>query len=253
MASTVEGKAYEEFQNLVAPVHVDRRDFNAILSEEAGGWDAGKLKRAYAGLLESYKTAGPAPADWGELGHLVAGYRPIAIYGMAMRWQKDDARGGGMRRNARNEASAGFAIDTYDEHLVEDNATEHFGPRGDKEDRAKAQSAGHVDKAGKITERGWKILNADIEKLERNAMRWLRKNFPSVRDEGHDSHGDLAGTVWFDPDNKEQAETIEMGTDERIDMVDASYGDLSDTVWEGVSDLGVSVLGGAIHFYDREG
>ena len=32
-------------------------------------------------------------------------------------------------------------------------------------------------------------------------------------------------------------------------MVDTSYGDLGDSVWEGVSNFGADVLGGGINFF----
>ena len=40
--------------------------------------------------------------------------------------------------------------------------------------------------------------------LEHNTLKWLRKIFPYVRDEGHDSSGELSGTIVVDPNNSEQ-------------------------------------------------
>ena len=40
--------------------------------------------------------------------------------------------------------------------------------------------------------------------LEHNTLKWLRKIFPSVRDEGHGSSDELIGTIWMDPNNSEQ-------------------------------------------------
>jgi len=148
------------------------------------------------------------------------------------------------------ERSGGFGIGTYDEHHIESLAEERFGREyGDKNDRAEQMKLGNVDAEGKITKRGWNQLNKDIGVLERNAMAWLRKTFNSARDEGHDSFDDLAGTFWFDTGKVNQAEMLMMGLNERIDMVDTSYGDLGDTVWKGVSNFGGLVLGGGIKFY----
>lgn len=156
----------------------------------------------------------------------------------------------------RNEPSAGFAIGVYDQRLIEDNALERFGQRwGDPADRDRAMSDGLVDAQGEITEKGWSLLGDDIDKLEHNSLAWLRSKFSHVRDEGHASNDDLVGSLQFDPRNLEQAAAIDLaspspGESERIDMADASYGDLADTAFDGVSDFGGSLLGGSITFYD---
>jgi len=102
---------------------------------------------------------------------------------------------------------------------------------------------------GEITAAGWERLNEDIRILEANSLRWLRKNFLSASDEGHGSDGTLDGTFFYDPTNLHQADLIETAHSDRIDMVDTSYGDLADSVWEGTSPFS-TVLGGAIHFSD---
>lgn len=151
------------------------------------------------------------------------------------------------------EQSGGFAISTYDERHVQDNAHERFGPRyGDPEDRKEALAAGLVDARGDITEKGWELLSKDIQRLELNSLAWLRKHFRNARDEGHGGHdGDeLVGTFWFDDEDPEQADLISLGTSERIDMSDTSFGSLADYAWKGVSDFGASILGGQIQFFD---
>ena len=149
------------------------------------------------------------------------------------------------------EHSGGFAISTYDESHIEDNAEERFGLRyGDAADRADMMSLGLVDAKGKITRKGWDQINDDVRRIERNSMAWLKKKFGSARDEGHDSHEDLVGTFWFDPKKLAHAEAIDMGVGERIDMVDTSFGDLGHTAFNGVSHFGGLVLGGAIQFFD---
>ena len=150
------------------------------------------------------------------------------------------------------EESGGFAISTYDERLVEDNARERFGPKyGDKEDRAEMMEAGLVDAKGAITPKGWDVLNEDIGRLESNSLAWLRKRFKNARDEGHGGRNgeELIGTFWFDPDDPEQARLISLGVDERIDMNESSYVALADYAWKGVSRFGAAVLGGQINFF----
>jgi hypothetical protein len=115
---------------------------------------------------------------------------------------------------------------------------------------------GLIDGDGGITRKGWDLLNADSLKLERNSLAWLRRKFQGVRDEGHDSYDDLVGSLWFDPQAPEQAYLIDLasseGRGERADMSDASYSDLPYVAFDGVSDFGSSVLGGAINFFNVE-
>jgi len=111
-----------------------------------------------------------------------------------------------------------------------------------------------VDREGEITPKGWDQLNDDVDRLENNSLAWLRRKFKGVRDEGHGQYDDLIGTLWFDPTNLEQANLIDLaadtGANERIDMVDSSYGDLADTAFDGVSWFGSFVLGGHVTFFD---
>ncbi len=147
------------------------------------------------------------------------------------------------------ERTAAFNIHTDHQDVIESNAEEKFGPQyGDPADRAQAMAAGMVNAHGEITMAGWAVLNDDIMKLETNALAWLRKNFNAARDDGHDNYDDLVGEVWYESSSVKQASLIATGKDERIDMSDSSYGDLSDSVWDDVSDFGASVLGGAINF-----
>ena len=148
------------------------------------------------------------------------------------------------------EQSGGFAIGTYDQNLIESNAEEDFGLKyGHPKARQEAIQLGLINPKGNITPKGWDLLNKDMDRLESNSLAWLRKHFQSVSDQGH-SGNELVGSFWFDDENPDQAEIIEMGTAERIDMSDSSYGSLANYVWKGVSDFGASVLGGAISFFD---
>lgn len=155
-------------------------------------------------------------------------------------------------RKATMDASAGFAVHTDHEDVIKDNAREHFGPDyGDAADRARVMKAGLVDASGKITDRGWEVLNKDFRTLENNALAWLRKVFGRASDQGHDSSGDLIGNLSFDPRSAPQAHNIVVGKNERIDFNDASYGDFARSgAWKGVSGFGQDVLGGHITFFD---
>ena len=149
------------------------------------------------------------------------------------------------------QSSAGFDIHTDHEDVVEDNARERFGTNyGDAAERAKQMKAGLVDDQGKITKRGWELLNKDIATLERNGLAWLRKTFGNASDQGHDAQGGLIGSVSFDPLNVAHARNILMGKNERIDFSDSSFGDFARDAWKGVSTFGQEVLGGSINFFD---
>jgi hypothetical protein len=152
--------------------------------------------------------------------------------------------------SARHRGSvARFAIGLYDQGIIKDNARD-----ADPEQKQETLSSGFTDKRGEITRKGWDQINEDTVRIERNALAWMRQKFGTVRDDGHDGHDDLVGSFWFDPHNPEQADLIELAADtgrqERIDMVDTSFGDLGRTAFYGISDFGASVLGGAITFFD---
>lgn len=150
---------------------------------------------------------------------------------------------------------AGFAIHTDHEDVIDDNARGLIDPHyGDPELAAEWIRKGLVRDGNQrevITAAGWELLSKDVSTLERNSLAWLRKKFPTVRVEGHDSYSDLIGTLWFDPKKVSHAEIISLGIEgnERIDMTDSSYGDLANSVWKGVSRFGQAVLGGHITFF----
>lgn len=148
------------------------------------------------------------------------------------------------------EASAGFAITVYGQQTLEDFARDTFGPNGDAADREEATRAGLVDANGEITQRGWDQLSDDIGKIEDNSLAWMRQKFLGASDQGHDGYDDLVGNVRFDPTNVDQAALIDLGTKERIDMVDTSFGDLGDSALNGVSSFGGRILGGHVTFFD---
>jgi hypothetical protein len=184
---------------------------------------------------------------------------PRSTAGSTYVWAKPKAAGIEESRRTRHvarasgrEATAGFAVGVYDQRLVEENAHERFNE--DPEFKKKAIKEGLLEiRSGDITQAGWQQLNTDIRQIESNALTWLHEKFVNARSEGHDDN-DLVGSFWFDPTNPDQAYLVDLAADsgrqERIDMQDASFGDLSDTVWEGVSDFGAAVLGGGITFFD---
>jgi len=155
------------------------------------------------------------------------------------------------RTQERREAEAAFMIGVDPQDVLEHNAIER-AEYGDPEWGQEMRRLGLLDDQNQITKKGWDQLNKDIALLERNSLRWMRKKFLHVRDEGHDFRGDLVGAFWFDPNDYDQAWLVELaipaGSGERIDMVDGSYGDLADSAFDGVSDFGGSVLGGMINF-----
>lgn len=158
-------------------------------------------------------------------------------------------------RPTTTESEAGFAIGVYDQYLIESNAHERADERhGDPEWRDEMVRLGVLTRDGEITAKGWDLLNRDIDRIERNSLAWMRATFNHVRDDGHGSTDELVGSFWFDPANPEHAYLVDLaspspGRSERIDMSDASYGDLANTAFNEVSSFGEAVLGGQITFF----
>jgi len=151
------------------------------------------------------------------------------------------------------EREATFSISMYDSDLIESNAREDYGRRRRSTvfNREEVLEAGLATIDGDITEAGWDELRDDEATLEKNSLAWLRRKFKNVRDEGRGrarDARDLVGTFSFDAHDLEEAELVQLGIDERIDMIDGSYGDLNSTVWTGVGEFGANILGGQINF-----
>lgn len=144
------------------------------------------------------------------------------------------------------ERQLGFSIYTYGEDLIEDNARDKMDVRyGEPEFRSQVLKRRLMTADGKITERGWEVLNRDVLTLERNAMAWLRRTFRSAVDHGHDSYGDLVGYVWASLADREQRKLVMQvmdGLDEKVELDDVP------DAFKGVSEFGRVVLGGAINF-----
>lgn len=146
---------------------------------------------------------------------------------------------------AKREKSCGFAIGIASEEMIAEDARSFVEEHGRPKEYER-----FLTKEGAITDAGWKQLNEDIPRIERNAMAWLRKTFNSARDDGH-SGEELVGSVWYDPADERQMELIELAAPgaERIDFQDTGFGGFR-TAFDGVSKFGSLVLGGAIVFFD---
>ena len=107
-------------------------------------------------------------------------------------------------RNASDdeELNCGFAIRTSPQGVIEDNFR-------DKHNR-------------EPTDDEWDQINEDVETIERNGLKYLKRVLDNARDEGHASDGDLIGSCWAKWDDKKALEVIWEHHDD-----DASYGQLS--------------------------
>lgn len=151
---------------------------------------------------------------------------------------------------AKRERQCGFAIALSQQREIEERALEKFGEDPDEEFQKLSVEAGFVTKDGSITEAGWAQLQKDMQQAERNALAWLKKHFVGARDEGHDSHDDLIGTLYWNPRSKKQREMIMLGANERIDFDDSSYGGMT-TAWDGASGFAI-IMTGSITFFDLD-
>lgn len=97
--SSVLSKLYEEWKGLIAPAVGDWQAFRTIVEEESESrfgrsksLGANQLKEAYAALVQAFSDAGEPPPDYATMAHFFAQYRPVAVYGMLMRWHVEDMR-----------------------------------------------------------------------------------------------------------------------------------------------------------------
>lgn len=132
----------------------------------------------------------------------------------------------------KDDIDCGFSISTSDEDSIKEDAEE--------------EHMGEID---------WKQINKDIAKIEKNALKWLRKFFANARDEGHDSHGDLIGTLWVDPDNEDQMEMIgESSSEHSGEPLRTSSGTMPNTadrmIFNGVSKEGSILIQVTIDFFN---
>lgn len=135
------------------------------------------------------------------------------------------------------EFSIGFAVYTYDQSYIEDNARENGIALDDAQ---------------------WKILNDDILKLERNACNLLDKNGIHTRPEAHGDN-DLYGTAWVisgTPGMEIVFEFLDSQGDSLNDLTDVEHRLTglpgTESVWKDVSDLGQSLLDGGIRFFSTD-
>lgn len=87
---------FREFEKMCAPTHVDWRDFQSVMEEEArliasdrrsSQVHAQDEQKAFERLLEAFEHPEDPPPDWGSFSHVVATFRPLGVYGMLMAWQ----------------------------------------------------------------------------------------------------------------------------------------------------------------------
>jgi hypothetical protein len=203
------------------------------------------------GHVVGFDPDGSVMVQW-HGGKVVTGVSPANLRGLPPGYAGRRMESARTPAPRKHEAEAGFAIGIHDEGVIEDNTRELMSS---PEWRGEMVHDGFVTKDGEITRKGWDQLNADIVKVERNSLSWLRRTFNHVRDDGHSSHDELVGSFWFDPTDYNHAWLVELaspspGRSERIDMVDSSYGDLASYALNGISRFGESVLGGQITFFD---
>lgn len=146
------------------------------------------------------------------------------------------------RRDAVHEVQ--FDIHISDQNDIVDNL-DGF----DEEERRRLIGQGLLDEDVKddLSERGWKIVGEDIEKLNENSLAWLRRKFEKVIYVDRNSEGSFMGSFLFDVRDPKQADLVHTGLTERIDMLDASYGDLANSVWDSTSEMS-RLLSGSINF-----
>lgn len=78
------------------------------------------------------------------------------------------------------------------------------------------------------------LTTDDYVQIEANVMKYLRKKFPFVRDEGHGSNGELIGTIMFDSDEL-LAEIKSVAVYEPLNTASGSYPEMLE-VFAGVPD-----------------
>lgn len=143
-----------------------------------------------------------------------------------------------------------FAIETYGQDLVEANEKDSFGPQVPYSERSGPMGKGLVVADGEITQKGWKQLNVDLVKVERNTMEWLNKMFQRAEDHGHAADETLVGWLWYDPKDETQAEIVALGA-EGILLEDLSYGKTHNFAFKGTSRFSI-VLGGRLFIGEDE-
>lgn len=155
---------------------------------------------------ERYRNArGIQNFRWGPCPYCGAsGWETAATRGRAIR-DHDRPQGGrclqarkGLTPNVPHRKSCGFAISVGDQmiqSMAHDFVEEHGVPKAFKK---------LVEADGTITPAGWEKLTRDVLKVESNALAWLRKTFLGARDDGHDTAGDLVGSLFYDPSDTRQ-------------------------------------------------
>jgi len=149
--------------------------------------------------------------------------------------------------NPSEREEAIFIALVGDERAIESNAWEQL-IEGKASVGESARKLGLVDDKG-ITPDGWDLLNReDIPKVERNVMAWLHEHFEYARDEGHDNHGDLIGSIEFDVMDSDQAALIDEGVRDFIDLNSMMSKSGKWMAFKGVSDFAQTIIDGYVKF-----
>lgn len=163
----------------------------------------------YVGSVEELKKAGCANIDKSE-GKMSKALEIVKMI-------KED----------EEELTGGFAINTSDEKVIEDN----FRDRRGREPNGKE----------------WEQIGKDLMKIESNAVKYLKKVLGNASDEGHNSSGDLLGSFWCDWSNKKGLETV-FAHHEESDPNELSSEEDS-ALFNGVSKEGLDGVNVSIYFF----
>lgn len=110
--------------------------------------------------------------------------RPIYSVAGAMR---------SLREGKNDEVAIGFAVVTPSQREIEAAYAEEFStPLGDMT---------------------WRTINADIGRIEKNAVTWLSNTLANARSEGHSSDDALVGTTWVDTTNRKHTDLLSRETE----------------------------------------
>jgi hypothetical protein len=147
----------------------------------------------------------------------------------------------------------GFAIITSDFEYVQDCITEDVEYNREDKDMDTLINAGLITDSGEVTQLGWDTLNEDSMKIERNVLNYLKETFVFASDEGHDSGGDLIGSLDINVNDSKQLEAIDgefISENSRIIHSDNFTNEESIKFINGISDFGKMYLEVEIEYFD---
>jgi hypothetical protein len=126
--------------------------------------------------------------------------------------------------------TAGFAISTSPEDMIEQNAK---------------------DSEIELTKKEWEVLNKDMSKIESNVIKHITNKYHvQIRDEGHDNDSDLIGSIFFKSSNKKAAEYFADHGKDNEDQLAGAAGAVD--IFHGVSEIGAKIIDVSIYFFNIE-